>query len=621
MSEINPTNFGEPVRDIMPHRSSARPESQPLDDGSLTLYKLQQLLPDERYGERAVGEFKRRVGKHNELLEATYDLSIDVDGFVTDAFTTEPIKIDAETPALTNEQLTIYGLPPVDEDEVPIAIVKNGQKGRQSVSLLYFREDNRNSLLHKQLQDPKSKISDTSISPQWVPQGLSFRNGDDITLNVEVKRGSIKITAPETHELDDAWIIRAEPTDREKTATANTNYEKRRRKNRKRAIGAGLLTLASGATGLFADPDAEPSTPQRTYAQIESIEQDAIVATEAAVNAYELGDVEKLDSMITDTAFSKEYVAPELYNAVEDADSFIELEASVGVVFSQFGMDVEMPQQADERYTGLNDDLFDDTKQLSLGMIDFAADYGGLMSSRSDMPQVKIVDEILITKDGVEDRSSGLYIHGTSAKPVVLLSVSTINDGEGLFDPRPDTREQGVYVFGHEYAHDMHLSDGSSVLDSFTIEGVNPEGYEYRESRYGQPGFSDLEVGVDVAADHALDNEREDVAETFEQLLKKDSIRGLFSSDTVLDNKTTALLADLEENYPGVSARLLKKQIENRKNVSIFEKTDSGLIGASDTIRNNAMKLMLLFGVATAGFSVSYRRNNRRQMAKEEFYK
>ncbi len=571
---------------------------QVLDDGSIPLRKLTQERNDP--GERGViahREYEEREARHSALVNKTYNLEAAPERIDTIPFEGTYILQTDNTKTLSNADLHTMGLPELAREERPVALIRNGNGDKASMCLLSMNEQG--GISKRYLLDPDFGHTSAEAFPSWVMPGDSFPVSNMLDeISISKKGDFIKIDV-DPDSLDDAVIVKGQTTKQEKAMNAVRPNETKRKKARRRAIGASAFAGVMGVVSLLPSGESVPNEGRNTYEQIQFVDDEARQAMQESLDLYLAGDIDALKAIVASSEFGTSYIDQSSFEAVKSANSYSELETVMDEALARFGVDFVIPEDTDHRsdgsvrYTPLALDQLDDSISASLGILDYYSEFG-FLQDEDVRPDVALVDS-LPDKDTPSESNGGHYDSNTTP-PIIRIAVSQPDGGLfGFLKDIPDVEERVKRTLIHEQGHDLSLNPNIRPLSISSVSSMNPEGFTYREvANTGELRDTELEVGSDVPTDYAQTNPKEDVAEVVEFLFSGD-VDTLVKEDnsTVLSNKALGVLQDLEEEYPGISAKVFSMALEKKSDSSLLGKTDTLLRKAGSQAHENSLKIML----------------------------
>ena len=488
--------------------------------------------------------------------------------------------------------LAALGLPELHEDgRTPLAVILDSDRETgvvKSARLIVKDSFTANSLFYLEEEHPAFSKSDKpslkwrySLNAEFKDKAQKLETVVDspgvVTVKIDYDRSSYGRQSRSNNQLS---VVRA-PVSPEEARLQNpkTTEAKHKRTGRLGKLVAGLA-LATAVSNMVAPPHEVPAAP-RTFESDYLRHKDVRPNEKAAIEArkmFEAGDVAGLEAVIAQSEFAKPLLEKGSFEEVAKASNIQELDAAMNTTLSK--LDIGYKTVRDSKpgaYTGFKDDELDTAKMSALGILD-GVNFMGPIIAKGKKFNIELVQAIY----SKGDEKGGLYIQNPD-KPTLRLS------------PANSNRTAMADDFEHEAGHHEDLTDNTTEHTSLIfLRG---------DLKYGPHGSGNGEVGVDIPSEYGGTDSEEHVAEM---------INGLFGPNSKLnaDEKTTlqeeleALLASMEDAYPGISAYAYKNALTNKPDIatSVNEK----LGDAAHQAREKSALIVLGFVLIEAGLKARY---------------
>lgn len=475
------------------------------------------------------------------------------------------------------------GLPQPPEDVKPVAVVFSHTDGGTVHSAALFGERADGIVTVRFLEDPKVTAESKELHPAWQQPGHTNIGGMGLHL---IKQG--QNTKAAAYQVD--WrgypgeskpqaltMLRNQPVVDEKQL-ANTERTVRRHKVYKRLSQAMAgLALFSAATRLTYDPGPETIEPG-AYAEPYE-DSPAVQRVQRNLELFKDGDIEALKAEAARSGADEVMVRPVFFEQAEAASSVEELENIVNNAIGGLGINFDVAETGREnQYTKIAS--FEEAKQATLGALDGVNRLGTQL--RDSKFTLRVVGEITPDEDGIVPL--GRYQYPTETElPTILIRSHDI-----------DTETADTMV--HEGGHYEHLAQYKLSPD---FSDLNPEDFEHDED--AEDGKGNYEPGKDVVTAYAGKSEEEEIADIVEKIYGKKRLVLDTENSTIAQEKIMRILAQLENQIPGESARILSHAVP-------LDQADKGIIGnineATNPIRKKAEQVFIssLLALAAAGY-------------------
>jgi len=586
------------------------------DYDNIDMSKLAQLtLHPGEDGIAAGNAFSTRAKKHDELMGFINPNELSTDGAsVISAEDSAALLFSNDTKPLDNTIFNALSIPEAPAGVSPYAVVVSKAKdGRASVSL--FGKDDR-GFVDLTLLDQGVKSDSADINPQWTPGGLGFQTHMRVG-EVESKEsdGFFKFELGEANNEAKVSIIRPPLTVEEKIATSDRNFNMAAKRAKKGKVATAVAAIAMGALSVIPNGSADDSRiGERTYEQLTNIDDEAKQATAQAIDLFNSENVQGLEELLTGTHFEHTYVSVETYESIAAAQNFTEIENEMNEKISSIGIDsnFRIPIVDTDKFQALSDGDLGAAKAGAEGVLDYLNEFAPLID-----PNVPVDLEIVhgVYPSDIENDhefNGGHYdpVDSGNDRAIIRISAGTTFSKQKSSDA---VRAVISSTTAHEIGHHIERGTGKNIgVDSQSVTYMNPPKTAYdEESNQAFEGFSSLRVGSEIQTAYAGTNPHEDMAEILEAMIDSE-IPDMSSENgfSILENKFAAVLADLEEEIPGIAAKVLLRQSEvNNQPPSVIEKIAGVADDSASTLRTNSSRLMLAFGLSTLLFSYRQRKN------------
>jgi|GEM_PF-5954067 len=567
-------------------------------DPSLSNLQIANMQQDPRYGLESVNVRTERRNAHNEAMNYTagvraieaqarpYEPEDSLVFKLEDTHVANPLDFD----------FMANGLPMVPEDLEPLAVVVSHEGNPETITSVMLLAKNPTysgvELLFLEDETFRPEHEAQDYSPKWHFGGSAHLTaqhyhaevlpGDNSSLVFRLGRSDI---VPATVIPPRLSILRAQPTaDEAKLADIETIDK---RFNRARRVGKALATMAMVAgLSMMQNPlSALEPGPEKTF-EGELKKQDHISASEQRVldnrQLFREGNIAALDEIIAKSAFAKPIFEQAQIDRISQASTMENLEGGMNDVLAPRDIVVSIPKGSSDEFTGFKPEEFQMARSRALGILDGFNNLGFVPDSQvsgnysaDKKMHIYIVESAFSDAHVRGDKVDGFYDADYRTGPRLV-----IGGGDNADQAR------AAEITEHEIAHHVDSSNARQEHRDGDLMTLGSIGQEVavllpKDFRFGKKGQGSGEVGSTIPTEYAGTNYQELAAELVATAFG-DNNQVDANQKTLVQEQYSAMLAELEESYPGVSAYVYKKSLETKSRPldSVRNKAELVVIGS-----------------------------------------